>query len=1102
VGNLKATTQYQYNHMKHITSCLIQFKIRVMKTTAVTALFLLLFSLNATSQVFWTENFNNGCAANCDAAAYVGPNGPWTSFTGPGHLGFSPNIWYVSCAENGHTPAVCGSGCVAASATATLATLHVGSTTIGDIGAAFDAGGCFGGCTDSDIRSESPTINTTGKTTITLAFNYIANGDLGNDFGFIEYSTNSGATWTTLTTPAVTPICPSTQGRWQAFSIVLPASCDNIATLKIGFHWINNDDGIGTDPSFAVDDMTLSTSALNTITTGTIVGSPFCACTILNVPFTSTGTFIAGNIYTAQLSNAAGSFAAPVNIGTLVSTANVGTIACTIPCGTPTGSGYRIRVISSTPAITGSDNGVNIIINAPPVATFSYTGTPYCQNATNPSPTFSGGGVAGTFTSTAGLVFVSASTGVVNLAGSTAGTYTVANTVAASGGCAAVSATSTITITPVQSSAFNYSSSTFCQTGTNPIPTITGVAGGTFTSTAGLVFVSTSTGEINLTASTLGTYTITYTTAGPCGSSSTASVTITLAPIATFSYTGTPYCQNASNPSPTYSGGGTAGVFSSTAGLSINAASGLVNLSASTVGTYTVTNTIAASGGCPAASATSSITINAVQDSSFSYGGSTFCQSGTNPIPTTATAGGVFSSSAGLVFVSTSTGEINLAGSTLGTYTITYTTPGPCASSSSANITITTVPVATFSYTGTPYCQNAANPSPTFSGGGSAGTFTSSAGLVFVSAATGVVNLAASTPGTYTVTNTIAASGGCPAATATSTITITAVPTVTVNSATICSGQTATLTASGATTYTWSIGATSTGVNTATASPAGTTTYTVTGTTSGCSSTAVSVVTVNTCNVPVANFTANNTIFCTTPACVNFTDLSTNTPTSWSWSFPGASTTSSTAQNPTNICYNANGSYSVTLIATNANGSDTLTQTNYITVGAPVSVTISGNTVIDACEKTTLTASPGDGTYVWGPNNNLDCTTCVSVTADPPSTQDYYVTYTSPGGCTDSDTITVTVQNISTYFMPTGFSPNGDGINDVLYVHGRGIDFINLKIYDRVGEKVFESTSLDHGWDGKLHGLPMNDNEFVYKLEVTFCNGDVKKEHGAITLSK
>ncbi len=121
-------------------------------------------------------------------------------------------------------------------------------------------------------------------------------------------------------------------------------------------------------------------------------------------------------------------------------------------------------------------------------------------------------------------------------------------------------------------------------------------------------------------------------------------------------------------------------------------------------------------------------------------------------------------------------------------------TSGGCINTSPAiQITVTVLPVATFSYAGTPYCQNGANPSPTFSGGGVAGTFSSSpSGLVFISTATGQVNLAASTPGSYTVTNTIAASDGCGVGTATSPITIN--PVIANNSVsspqTICSGTT------------------------------------------------------------------------------------------------------------------------------------------------------------------------------------------------------------------------------------------------------------------------------------------------------------------------
>jgi hypothetical protein len=103
------------------------------------------------------------------------------------------------------------------------------------------------------------------------------------------------------------------------------------------------------------------------------------------------------------------------------------------------------------------------------------------------------------------------------------------------------------------------------------------------------------------------------------------------------------------------------------------------------------------------------------------------------------------------------------------------TSCGTPATSNAALLTINPLPVATFSYAGTPYCPNAANPFPTFSGGGTAGTFSSTPGLVFVSTATGQVNIAASTPGSYIITNTIAPSGGCGEVTATSPFTITSV---------------------------------------------------------------------------------------------------------------------------------------------------------------------------------------------------------------------------------------------------------------------------------------------------------------------------------------
>ncbi len=95
------------------------------------------------------------------------------------------------------------------------------------------------------------------------------------------------------------------------------------------------------------------------------VGLVNCVGSSLSVPFTIAGAYDAGNVFTAQLSDASGSFASPVTIGSLTSTF-AGSVNVVIPANTVPGTGYRIRVMGSNPVVTGSDNGSNIAINALP----------------------------------------------------------------------------------------------------------------------------------------------------------------------------------------------------------------------------------------------------------------------------------------------------------------------------------------------------------------------------------------------------------------------------------------------------------------------------------------------------------------------------------------------------------------------------------------------------------------------------------------------------------------------------------------------------------------------------------------------------------------
>lgn len=84
--------------------------------------------------------------------------------------------------------------------------------------------------------------------------------------------------------------------------------------------------------------------------------------------------------------------------------------------------------------------------------------------------------------------------------------------------------------------------------------------------------------------------------------------------------------------------------------------------------------------------------------------------------------------------------------------------------------------------------------------------------------------------------------------------------------------------------------------------------------------------------------------------------------------------------------------------------------------------------------------------------------------------------------------------------IPTGFSPNGDGMNDILYVRGVGIVTVNLKIFNRWGTLIFESNSMDVGWDGTYSGKEQPMEAYAYVLRATFVNGENFQRQGNVTL--
>jgi len=108
-------------------------------------------------------------------------------------------------------------------------------------------------------------------------------------------------------------------------------------------------------------------------------------------------------------------------------------------------------------------------------------------------------------------------------------------------------------------------------------------------------------------------------------------------------------------------------------------------------------------------------------------------------------------------------------------------------------------------------------------------------------------------------------------------------------------------------------------------------------------------------------------------------------------------------------------------------------------------------------------------------------------------------------GCTDTYCQELTIEENElgeSIGIPTAFSPNGDGNNDMLYVKGKGILNFNFQIFNRWGEKVFETTDQNIGWDGSFRGQPENPGVFTYILEYEFNSGESNSYNGNITLVK
>jgi len=182
------------------------------------------------------------------------------------------------------------------------------------------------------------------------------------------------------------------------------------------------------------------------------------------------------------------------------------------------------------------------------------------------------------------------------------------------------------------------------------------------------------------------------------------------------------------------------------------------------------------------------------------------------------------------------------------------------------------------------------------------------------------------------------------------------------------------------------------------------------------------------------------------------------------------------------------GIYSVSISDGNCSNNDSI---NVTFIGP--NTNLGNDTFLCSGSSLILDAGAGSGyTYNWSTGDSTQTYTVTTIGA-------YAVTVSdSATGCSVSDNIIIT--DCPIIGVPTAFSPNGDGQNDILYVKSAGLNSLSFIIFDRWGQRVFSTSDVTVGWDGTFKGKAQEMDVYVYYLQATLADGTPIEQRGKITL--
>lgn len=233
---------------------------------------------------------------------------------------------------------------------------------------------------------------------------------------------------------------------------------------------------------------------------------------------------------------------------------------------------------------------------------------------------------------------------------------------------------------------------------------------------------------------------------------------------------------------------------------------------------------------------------------------------------------------------------------------------------------------------------------------------------------------------------------------------------------------------------------------------------------------------------------------------VQFTSPLTGIST-WLWNFGNGT---GNAAPPFYHTYNTAATFNVNLVVTDINGCGSLPAANTISINSAPPINAGPDKFIPPGSSTTLDATianPGNYDFFWTPSSFLNLTTVLNPVANP----DRKLTYTIRASdkftnCVASDSVVVTP--ITVIYVPNAFTPDNNGLNDVFKILGTdAVTDFNVRVFNRYGQTVFESSDKTKGWDGKVNGKPASPGGYVYVVKYKAINyPDVQVVQGTFIL--